>query len=67
MTSFAQDVFALNPGLTAENDILDLGYEVVKKALGARSARYYFCYNEDFPADLLNEYIWLRQAQTVDQ
>lgn len=65
MTSFAQDVFALNPELTAENDILDLGYEVVKKALGARSARYYFCYHEDFPADLLNEYICLQQQKEV--
>lgn len=67
MSTFAQDVYAINPGLTAESDILDLGYEVVKQALGARSARYYFCYHEDFPADLINEYFWLQKPQTVDQ
>ena len=33
MSSFAQDVFAVNPKLTAENDILALGFEVVKKFL----------------------------------
>ena len=67
MSTFAQDVYAINPGLTAESDILDLGYKVVKQALGARSARYYFCYHEDFPADLLNEYLWIKQHQPVDQ
>jgi hypothetical protein len=67
MTSFAQDVFAINPGLTVENDVLDLGFEVVRKAQGLKSARYYFWYHEDFPADLINEYFWLKQQKTVDQ
>ena len=56
MSSFAQDVFAVNPELTAENDILALGFEIVKKAQGLKSARYYFWYHEDFPADLISEY-----------
>ena len=67
MSSFAQDVFAVNPNLTAENDILALGFEIVKKAQGSKSARYYFRYHEDFPADLVSEYFWLQQEQTVDQ
>ena len=67
MSSFAQDVFAVNPELTAENDILALGFEIVKKAQGSKSARYYFWYHEDFPADLVSEYFWLQQEQTVDQ
>jgi hypothetical protein len=67
MSSFAQDVFAVNPGITAENDILALGFEIVKKALGPKSARYYFWYHEDFPSDLISEYFWLQQEQTVDQ
>ena len=67
MSSFAQDVFAVNPNLTAENDILALGFGIVKKAQGPKSARYYFWYHEDFPSDLVSEYFWLQQEQTVDQ
>ena len=65
MSSFAQDVFAINPNITAENDVLDLGFDVVKKALGLKSARYYFWYHEDFPSDLINEYFWLQQQKEV--
>jgi len=32
MSSFAEDVFAINPNITAENDVLALGFEVVKKS-----------------------------------
>ena len=65
MSSFAQDVFAINPNITEENDVLDLGFDVVKKALGLKSARYYFWYHEDFPADLVSEYFWLQQQKEV--
>lgn len=65
MSSFAEDVFAINPNITQENDVLDLGFEVVKKALGSKSAKYYFWYHEDFPADLINEYFWLQQQKEV--
>jgi len=65
MSSFAEDVFAINPEITAENDVLDLGFDVVKKALGLKSARYYFWYHEDFPADLVSEYFWLQQQKEV--
>ena len=65
MSSFAEDVFAINPSITAENDVLDLGFEVVRKAQGLRSARYYFWYHEDFPSDLVNEYFWLQQQKEV--
>jgi hypothetical protein len=65
MSSFAQDVFAINPDITEENDVLDLGFDVVKKALGLKSARYYFWYDEDFPADLVSEYFWLQQQKEV--
>ena len=65
MSSFAEDVFAINPNITAENDVLDLGFAVVKKALGLKSARYYFWYHEDFPSDLINEYFWLQQQKEV--
>jgi hypothetical protein len=65
MSSFAKDVFAINPNITAENDILDVGFDVVKKAQGLKSARYYFWYHEDFPSDLVNEYFWLQQQKEV--
>ena len=65
MSSFAEDVFAINPSITAENDILDLGFEVVRKTQGLKSARYYFWYHEDFPSDLINEYFWLQQQKEV--
>ena len=65
MSSFAEDVFAINPNITAENDVLDLGFDVVKKALGLKSARYYFWYHEAFPSDLINEYFWLQQQKEV--
>ena len=65
MSSFAEDVFAINPNITEENDVLDLGFDVVKKALGLKSARYYFWYHEDFPSDLINEYFWLQQQKEV--
>ena len=65
MSSFAEDVFAINPNITAENDVLDLGFDVVKKALGLKSARYYFWYHEVFPSDLINEYFWLQQQKEV--
>ena len=65
MTSFAQDVFAINPDFTSENDILNLGFEVVKKAQGSKSAKYYFWYHEDFPSDIVNEYFWLQQQKEV--
>ena len=65
MLSFAEDVFAINSKITAENDILDLGFEVVRKTQGLKSARYYFWYHEDFPSDLINEYFWLQQQKEV--
>ena len=65
MSSFAEDVFAINPNITAENDVLDVGFDVVKKALGLKSARYYFWYDEDFPSDLVSEYFWLQQQKEV--
>lgn len=65
MSSFAEDVFAINPSITQENDVLGVGFEVVKKALGSKAAKYYFWYHEDFPADLINEYFWLQQQKEV--
>jgi hypothetical protein len=65
MKSLAQE---LPQGLVAENDILDAGFKLMKEQMGLKSARYYFYYHEDFPADLINEYTWLesnRKLETV--
>lgn len=62
MTTLAQE---LPQGLVSENDILAEGFKLMKEQLGLKSARYYFYYNEDFPADLINEYIWLESDRKL--
>lgn len=53
-------------GLTTENDILNEAFNLMKLQLGLRTARYYFCYSEDYPSDVINEYIWLeKQMENV--
>jgi hypothetical protein len=52
-------------GLVTEDEILGAGYQLMKQEMGSKTARYYFCYNEDYPSDLLSEYRYLKQ-QTVD-
>ena len=51
----------LPKGLTTENDILKAAFELMKSQLGNKTARYYFYYNEDYPSDTVNEYIWLNK------
>lgn len=56
----------LPKGLKTEKEILDAGYRILKETEGSKTARYYFCYNEDFPSDLLSEYKYLEnQAETA--
>lgn len=52
-------------GLTTENEILDAAYILMKQQMGSKTARYYFCYHEDYPSDVVNEYRWLQQQETV--
>lgn len=49
-------------GLMTENEILDAGFNLMKQQLGTKTARYYFYYNEDYPSDVINEYLYLQQA-----
>jgi hypothetical protein len=53
----------LPKGLTTENDILNAAFHLMKLQLGLRTARYYFCYSEDYPSDVINEYIWLEEQE----
>jgi hypothetical protein len=62
MTSIAQQLPA---GLVTEDEILDAGFAIMKQRYGAKTARYYFMYNEDYPADLIAEYEFLQQQKEV--
>ena len=55
----------LPKGLTTEQDILNAAFELMKSQLGLRTAKYYFCYSEDYPSDVVNEYIWLNKQESV--
>jgi hypothetical protein len=48
-------------GLTTENEILSAAFNLMKHNLGLKTARYYFYYNEDYPSDTINEYLYLQQ------
>jgi hypothetical protein len=58
MASLAQQ---LPPGLSTETEILSEGFKLMKEQDGLKSARYYFYYHEDFPSDLINEYLWIQK------
>jgi len=51
----------LPKGLQNEDEILAAGFTLMKEQLGLKTARYYFYYNEDYPSDLINEYLWLQE------
>jgi len=52
----------LPKGLQTEDKILAAGFKLMKEQLGLKSARYYFYYHEDYPSDLINEYLWLQES-----
>jgi hypothetical protein len=49
----------LPKGFQTEDEILAAGFALMKEQMGLKSARYYFYYNEDYPSDLINEYLML--------
>jgi hypothetical protein len=65
MKTLAQQIFETNPNIKTENELLDLGYQTMKSEQGAKTARYYFSYNEDFPSDFVSEYFWMQKETTV--
>ena len=62
MSTLAQE---LPKGLSTENEILAEGFKLMKEQLGLKTARYYFYYHEDYPSDLVNEYIWLQKEAKI--
>jgi hypothetical protein len=52
-------------GLMTEEEILGAAFNLMKLQLGLRTAKYYFYYHEDYPSDVINEYIWLQEQENV--
>jgi hypothetical protein len=68
--SIAQDVYAENPDLDSEDDILNAAFPHVVKMMGGnkKRANYMFNYDEDFPGEMITAYKWLqRQAHDVGE
>jgi len=61
--SMAQELYKSNPDLDSEDDILNAGFSIMKQRDGAKAARYYFSYDEDFPSDFISEYKWLQRHE----
>ena len=61
MTSTAEDLFAADPNIKTEDEILDAAFAAIKARQGFKAARYYLCYDEDFPSDTVSEYRWLQE------
>jgi len=59
----AQELYKSNPDLDSEDDILNAGFAIMKQRDGAKAARYYFSYDEDFPSDFISEYKWLQRHE----
>ena len=65
MTTLAKQIFQENPGIASESTLLGLGFERLRKEQGLKAARYYFWYDEDFPADYVSEYFWLQRQVRI--
>ena len=61
--SLAQELYKSNPDLDGEDEILNAGFAIMKQRDGAKAARYYFSYDEDFPSDFISEYKWLQRHE----
>jgi hypothetical protein len=63
--SIAQDVYAENPDLDSEDDILDAAFPHVVKMMGGnkKRANYLFNYDEDFPGEMISAYKWLQRQE----
>ena len=63
--SIAQDVYAENPDLDSEDDILNAAFPYVVKMMGGnkKRANYMFNYDEDFPGEMISAYKWLQRQE----
>ena len=65
MTTLAQELFAENPRVDSETQLLGMGFDRMRVQQGLKSARYYFWYDEDFPSDFVSEYFWLQRESKI--
>lgn len=65
MTTLAQEIFAENPRVDSEDQLLGMGFDRMRVRRGLKSARYYFWYDEDFPSDFVSEYFWLQRETKI--
>ena len=65
MTTLAKQIFQENPRIASESEVFALGFERMRKEQGLKAARYYFWYDEDFPADYVSEYFWLQRQVRI--
>lgn len=59
----AKQIFANNPALTTESEILDEGYRITKEEMSKAVARALFNFDEDFPGDFIDDYKSLQGAK----
>jgi hypothetical protein len=52
----------LPAGLT-EQEVLEQAYAIMLAAQGARTARYYFYYDEDYASDLVSAYFYAQRIK----
>jgi hypothetical protein len=52
----------LPPGLT-EQQVLEQAYNIMLAQQGPRTARYYFCYDEDYASDLVSAYFYAQRIR----
>ena len=65
MKSLAEQIFIENPDIKTEDELLNIGFDLMRKEDGLKSARYYFWYHEDFPSDFVSEYFWLQKQEVT--
>lgn len=65
MKSLAEQIFEVAPSIDSEAELLDAGFERMRVEQGLKTARYYFWYQEDFPADFVSEYFCIQQQKVM--
>ena len=65
MKTLAEQIFEVAPDIDSEAELLDAGFERMRVEQGLKTARYYFWYHEDFPADFVSEYFCIQQQKVM--
>jgi len=60
--SLALKVFGADATLTDGDGILDAAWPIAVADLGMKEARWKFCYDEDFPGDVISAYNYVKSG-----